>query len=41
MAKTGTLSHSLFLSEVAKTTEGHSADMIRSSDVEKDVLKRD
>ena len=44
MAKTGTLFHWLYsnkISEVAKTTEGHSADMMRSSDVEKDVLKRD
>ena len=44
MANTGTLPHYLYsnkISEVAKTTEAYTADIVRSSDVEKKVLKRD
>ena len=44
MAKTGTVPRYLYsnkISEVSKATEAYSADMVRSSDVEKDVLKRD
>ena len=44
MAETGTLPHYLYsnkISEVAKTIETYSADMVRSSDVESKVLKHD
>ena len=44
MVNTGTLPHYLYsnkISETAKTTEAYSADMVRSSDVEKKVIKRD
>ena len=44
MVKTGTLPHYLYsskINEVAKTTEAYSPDMVRPSDVEKEVVKRD
>ena len=40
VVKTGTLPHYLYsekISDVAETTEAYSADMVRSSDVEKEV----
>ena len=44
MAKTGTVPRYLYsnkISEVSKATEAYSADMVRSSDLGKEVLKRD
>ena len=44
IAKTGTLSRYLYsnkIREVSKTTEAYSADMVRSSDMEKEVPKCD
>ena len=44
MANTGTLRHYLYsnkISEIAEITEAYSADTVSSSDVEKEVLKRD
>ena len=42
MAKTGTLLHDLYsnkIREVAETAEAYSTDVVRSSDVEKEVPK--
>ena len=42
MSKTGTLLHDLYsnkIREVAETTEASSTDVVRSSDVEKEVPK--
>ena len=44
IVKTGTLPEYLYsnkISKVAETTETYSADLVRSSDIEKEVLKRD